>query len=98
MVVELVVGPDGRMKEHLVHESFDPLAARSVVEALNQWRFYTIEEMNKLLGLQDCEKCVRISRLAFRFEIRDGKAVVVDLAEEENRRLNRPNIYKNAKQ
>jgi len=97
VVVELVVGPDGRMKEHLVLESFDPVAAGSVIEALKMWRFYSIEEMKRILGMEDCEKCVRISRLAFRFAIQNGKGVVIDLADEENRRLKRPNIYDSAK-
>ncbi len=93
VVIELVVGPDGRMKEHLIHESFDPLAANSVVETLKTWRFHSIEEMKRNGVMEDCENCVRISRLAFRFEIRNGKAEVVDLADEENRRLNLPNIF-----
>lgn len=93
VVIELVVGPDGRMKEHLIHESFDPLAASSVVETLKTWRFHSIEEMKRNGVMEDCENCVRISRLAFRFEIRNGKAEVVDLADEENRRLNLPNIF-----
>jgi len=85
------------MKEHLVLESFDPVAAGSVIEALKMWRFYSIEEMKRILGMEDCEKCVRISRLAFRFAIQNGKGVVIDLADEENRRLKRPNIYDSAK-
>ncbi len=93
VVIELVVGPDGMVKEHLIHESFDADAARSVEETLKTWRWHSIEEMKRHKVIEDCEKCLRIGRLEFRFEIRDGKAVVIDLADEENRRLNRPKLF-----
>lgn len=93
VVIELVVGPDGRVKEHLIHETFDPLAASSVIETLKTWRFHSIEEMRRNGVIENCEKCIRIGRLAFRFEILNGKGVVVDLADEENRRLRHPNVF-----
>ncbi len=93
VVIELAVGPDGRVKEHLIHETFDPLAASSVIETLKTWRFHSIEEMRRNGVIENCEKCIRIGRLAFRFEIRNGKSMVVDLADEENRRLRRPNVF-----
>ncbi|MGC8884828.1 MAG: TonB family protein [Bryobacteraceae bacterium] len=97
VVIELVVGPDGKVREHLIHEAFDPAAARSVVETVKSWRFHSIEEMKRNDAMTDCEDCLRIGRLAFRFEIRNGSARVIDLADEENRRLGHPNVFEKKK-
>ncbi len=90
VVVELVVGPSGRMQEHLIHESFHPLAAEAVVETLRRWRFRTNDQLAVLAGGVKCPDCIRISRLAFDFFIRAGKPLVTDLADEENRRRGLP--------
>ncbi len=90
VVVELVVVPSGRMQEHLIHESFHPLAGEAVVETLRRWRFRTNDQLAVLAGGQKCPECIRISRLAFDFVIRDGKPLVIDLADEENRRKGLP--------
>jgi TonB family protein len=93
VVVEVVVSPEGKVQEHLVHESFDEDAARSVVETLRTWRFHSIEEMKRNGAMEDCEKCIRIGRLEFRFVLEGDTARVVDLADEENRRIQRPNPF-----
>ncbi|GIU77858.1 MAG: hypothetical protein KatS3mg005_1096 [Bryobacteraceae bacterium] len=93
VVIGLAVEPDGRVQDHLIHESFDPLAASSVIDTIKTRRFHSIEAMRRNGVIEDCEKCIRIGRLAFRFEIRNGKGVAVDLADEENRRMRHPNVF-----
>jgi|GEM_PF-2581959 len=93
VVIEVVVSPEGKVQEHLVHESFDEDAAKSVVETLRTWRFHSIEEMKRNGAMEDCEKCIRIGRLGFRFVLDGNTARVVDLADEENRRIQRPNPF-----
>lgn len=93
VVVELVVSPEGKVQEDLVLESFDEDAAKSVVETLRTWRFHSIEEMKRNGAMEDCEKCIRIGRLGFRFVLAGDIARVLDLAGEENRRLNHPNPF-----
>lgn len=68
-------------------------AARSVTETLKTWRFHSIEEIRHNCVIENCEKCICIGPLAFRFAIRNGKGVAVDLADEDNRRLRRPNVF-----
>lgn len=93
VVVELVVDPAGRMREHLIHESFHPLAAQAVVEALGRWQFHTNDQLAIMAGGQHCPDCIRISRLSFDFVMRQGKPAVIDLAQEEVRRRGWPNPF-----
>lgn len=93
VVVELAVGPNGKMREFLIHESFHPLAAKAVVEALGRWQFHTNDQLALMAGGQQCPECIRISRLSFDFVIRQNKPVVIDLAEEEVRRRGWPNPF-----
>ncbi|MEJ5368496.1 MAG: energy transducer TonB [Bryobacteraceae bacterium] len=86
VVVEVAVGPEGTVIETNFLQSFSPEATRAVENALREWMFFTNDQMAILAGGVQCPGCIRVAALAFDFVFRDGRPVVVDLPDEENRR------------
>ncbi len=81
VVIEVVVSPEGRVRESLILASFDRESSATVTAALNAWRFHSIQELSEIFeNSKNCEDCIRIGRLGFEFQLASGKGSVVDLA------------------
>jgi hypothetical protein len=87
VIVEVVVAPEGRVKDLLILESFAGAASDAVKTAVQDWRFRHVKD---LTPQKTCGDCIRISRFGFQFVISDGKPRVLDLAYEEIKRRNWP--------
>jgi TonB family protein len=75
VVVEVTVLPKGTVGNLHFMETFDKEVTEVVTQALNRWRFVSIE--NEPSGVRECP---RIARLVFQFTVQGGTARVVDLA------------------
>jgi hypothetical protein len=81
VVIELAVSAEGRVLDSSILESFDDRASAATSFAIKTWRFRTLHEALPS-AILNCEGCIRINRLVFDYELRDGKAQVTDLAQE----------------
>jgi hypothetical protein len=84
VIAEVVIAPEGRVKELLILESFAAEASAAVEAAMKNWRFQHVKELAG--SATPCLDCIRISRLGFQFAISDGKPWVIDLADAELKR------------
>jgi TonB family protein len=77
VVVSLTIGPDGRVLNAQVLETFDAAASASALSAVERWQFETLAEEHI------SERYPRQGEVLFQFAIRGGLPRVVDLAAEE---------------
>ena len=81
VVVEVVVSPNGNVRESLILATFHQAASSAVSAALAEWRFHSIDQLAALFAdWKPCGDCLRIGRLGFEFRDSPGEPRVVDLA------------------
>ncbi len=83
VVIEIVVAPDGIVRETNILETFDSHASEEVTRTVQMWRFLSNETLIASNMIPPCQQCVRINRLAFDFRFEQINPYVVDLAMDE---------------